>query len=479
MSTMGTDILIVDDEEDIRNLIKGILEDEGYSTACCANSDQAYELVKEKAPSLVILDIWLQGSQHDGLQILHNLHENYPHIPVLMISGHGTIETAVAAIKDGAYDFIEKPFKSDRLLLMIKRALETAALKQENEVLKRKTSGSEMAHELAGNSQAVERLRQLLERAAPTNSRVLLKGEPGCGKNLVARMIHRLSKRADKPYHVVNCATLQHDHLQLELFGSEVAGQEKAGLLEQVNGGTLLLDEVSDMSMETQAKIVRLLQEQRFHRLGSDKSIEVDVRILATTNKDLEVEIKEGRFREDFYYRLNVVPIDVPPLRERSQDIVDLSNDLLNAMTENMGAEKIRFSNCALDRLAKYQWPGNVRQLKNVIEWVLIMHGDNDNKPYMLDQLPPDISGNVKDVDDQDENSNVMLSEYFMDLPLREAREAFERQYLLGQVDRHEGNISKTAQYVGMERSALHRKIKSLTIPSGQESQDNRKKAAR
>ena len=447
---MSADILIVDDEASIRTMIKGILEDEGYVIRQAANSAQAYEQVKARAPQLVILDIWLKDSEHDGLQILAALKEADAHLPVLMISGHGTIETAVSAIKQGAYDFIEKPFKSDRLLLMIERALETARLRRENEALRAKAEGPS---ELVGDSPVMTTLRQVLERVAQTNSRVLLTGEPGTGKDLAARAIHRLSRRADGPFMAVNCAILNPDRLESELFGEGNA----SGVLEQAHGGTLLLDEVADMPLETQGKILRVLQEQKFQRVGGQAQIEVDVRIIASSNRNLHLLMEQGQFRQDLFYRLNVVPVDLPPLRDRMQDIAPLAAYFATLFSVQAGMPACDFSEAALAAMQAYDWPGNVRQLRNVIEWVMIMNGGATQR-IKPEQLPPELStaGQVR--------SENTLSRDMIAVSLREAREMFERDYLLSQIKRFGGNISKTAQFVGMERSALHRKLKQLGI---------------
>lgn len=465
---MSASLLIVDDEADIRNLVKGILEDEGYEIALAANSDEVYDQFKVSLPELIILDIWLQGSAQDGMEILKHVKEHYPHIPVVMISGHGTIETAVSAIKMGAYDFIEKPFKADRMILMVQRALETAQLRRENEVLKEKVV---MNEDLIGQSQPMQSLRQLLKRVAPTNSRILLSGEAGAGKDIVARYIHSHSNRAEQPYMVLSCANLRPERLEIELFGSEANanGQAHIGVLEKAHGGTLLLDEVADMPLETQGKIVRVLQNQSFQRVGGDVPIHVDVRIIASTGKDLEAEIQKENFRQDLYYRLNVVPIHLSPLRDRPQDIAALSEFFLSRMARSDTLPS--FSREALSLMQNYDWPGNVRQLKNVIEWIVIMRGCV-KKTYLPEDLPPEISGETAYEADQPAKSNGQTNvddngKDYDALSLREAREQFEREYLLSQIDRFEGNISKTAEFIGMERSALHRKLKSLDIMPG------------
>ncbi|MGQ0527488.1 MAG: nitrogen assimilation response regulator NtrX [Alphaproteobacteria bacterium] len=453
---MSENILIVDDESDIRTLIQAILEDEGYKTRGAANAKQAYEEIAGAMPDLVILDIWLQGSEHDGLQILDNIKAETPNLPVLMISGHGTIETAVSSIRQGAYDFIEKPFKADRLLLMIRRALENAELRRENESLRKKTEGNTT---LVGESPAMQSLIQILNRVAPTNSRVLITGEPGTGKDIAARYIHSASGRAGKPFLAVNCASLNAETLEMELFGSAAKGKQPAtsGLLERAHGGTLLLDEVADMPPETQAKIMRVLQEQKFRKLNGGEEIEVDVRILSSTNRDLEKEIAAGSFRQDLFFRLNVVPVEMPPLKKRAQDIEALAAHFVEMMASQAGLPRGEFMPDAIKTMQAYPWSGNIRQLRNTVEWVLIMHGPKTSR-FNKSHLPPAIS--VEAGQGGKNGPSVDL----LSLPLREAREAFERKYLAAQVERFEGSISKTAQFVGMERSALHRKLKSLNI---------------
>lgn len=452
------DILIVDDEEDIRRLIQGILEDEGYTVRQAATVEQALEQVKTRAPSLAILDIWLKQGDDDGLKLLTRIKEDHPILPVLMISGHGTIETAVSAIKMGAYDFIEKPFKTDRLLLMISRALENAQLKRENQQLRQK---AETPSELTGPSSAVIALKQVLERVGPTNSRVLITGQPGTGKDLAARVIHKMSARASGPFMMLNCATLLPERLEVELFGSVdgIHGEPgKTGVLEQAHGGTLLLDEVADMPLETQGKIVRVLQEQKFTRVGAKDPVQVDVRILASTNRDLQEAMHEGSFRQDLYYRLNVVPIRMPSLNERADDIPALTQWFLNQYAQQNGIAAREMSEGALVAMQAYDWPGNVRQLRNTVEWVMIMNAASTD-PIRPDQLPPEITGAHSG-----EAAGRAIGGDLVLMPLREAREQFEKDYLEAQVKRFQGNISKTAQFIGMERSALHRKLKSLGI---------------
>src|ERR1044071_5283982 len=455
---MAHDILIVDDEADIRMLIAGILRDEGYATREAADSEEALAAIHTRQPTLVILDIWLQNSQLDGIGILHRMQGDMPSVPVVMISGHGTIETAVEAIKIGAYDFIEKPFKSDRLLLVVARAIEAAQLRRENAELKLRAGGE---LDLVGASTAINQLRQQIERVAPTGSRVLVTGAPGSGKEVVGRLLHARSRRADGPFVAINCATMHPDRLEVELFGSE--GNDggmprKSGTCERAHGGTLFLDEVADMPIETQGKIVRALQEQTFERVGGSRRVEVDVRVVASSNRDLSAEIAASRFREDLFYRLNVVPIRVPPLRERREDIPLLARHFMQRGAEAARIQPRDFGEDSLAALQAYSWPGNLRQLRNVIDWLLIMAPGDSDEPVRADMLPNEITAIAPTVVKWDKGSEIMT------LPLRDAREVFEREYLLAQVTRFGGNISRTAAFVGMERSALHRKLKSLGV---------------
>jgi two-component system, NtrC family, nitrogen regulation response regulator NtrX len=459
---MARDILIVDDEADIRLLIAGILKDEGYQTREAANSDGTLEAIRARRPTIVILDIWLQGSTLDGIETLEVIKREHPNLPVVMISGHGNIETAVQSIKLGAYDFIEKPFKSDRLLLIIERAIEAARLRRENEEL-RSRAGPE--YELLGESLSISHVRQQIERVAPTGSRVLISGPPGCGKEVAARLLHQRSKRCTGPFVVLNCAAMRADRLEIELFGSESLGERpdgptKIGTLEQAHGGTLLLDEVADMPTETQGKIVRALQEQTFERVGGAIRVEVDVRVIASTNRDLSAEMQAGRFRQDLFYRLNVVPIRMPSLRERREDIPLLLDHFMARSAEIAGLPARAIGPDALAWLQAYDWPGNVRQLRNVVDWLLIMAPGEPGEAIRADMLPPDI-GSIAPTSLRAGDGMEMMS-----LPLREAREVFERRYLDAQVSRFGGNISKTAAFIGMERSALHRKLRALGITS-------------
>ena len=455
---MAHDILIVDDEADIRMLIAGVLKDEGYATREAGDSAQALAVIHARQPTLVILDIWLQGSELDGIEILRLLRAEMPWVPVVMISGHGTIETAVEAIKIGAYDFIEKPFKSDRLLLVIERAIEAALLRRENEELRLRAGGD---LDLIGTSTLANQLRQQIDKAAPTGSRILITGPPGAGKEVVGRLLHLRSRRAKGPFVPVNCATMRPERLEIELFGTEPdndGAPRKIGTFERAHGGTLFLDEVADMPLETQGKIVRVLQEQTFERIGGSSRVEVDVRVVASSNRELAAEISGGRFREDLFYRLNVVPIKVPPLRDRREDIPAMARHFMARASEAARLSPRDFGEDAMAALQAYSWPGNVRQLRNVIDWLLIMAPGDASEPVRADMLPNEITAIAPTVVKWDRGSEIMT------LPLRDAREVFEREYLLAQVTRFGGNISRTASFVGMERSALHRKLKSLGV---------------
>ena len=459
---MAHDILIVDDEADIRVLTSGILQDEGYQTREAAGSEDALSAVEARRPNLVLLDIWLQGSELDGLGILKVLKEAHPTIPVLMMSGHGTIETAVSAIKDGAYDFIEKPFKTDRLLLLVERAIEAERLRRENEELRLRAG---TANELIGRSQVIREVEQAISRVAPANSRVMITGPAGSGKEVVARMLHAESRRSNGPFVVVNCATMSPDRFEIELFGTEASEADgerpqKVGTFEAAHNGTLFLDEIADMPLETQGKIVRVLQEQVFERVGGTTRVEVDVRVVSSSTRSLKEEINAGRFREDLFYRLNVVPIEVPSLKQRPEDIPDLAEHFMEHAAVLSGQPPRTLSADAMAVLQSYYWPGNVRELRNVIERMLIMAPDDASQPIGANHLPPEINANTPVAGNL--NGNVEI----MGLPLRDAREIFEREYLVAQVTRFGGNISKTAEFIGMERSALHRKLKSLGVRS-------------
>jgi two-component system nitrogen regulation response regulator NtrX len=466
---MTHEILIVDDEADIRMLISGILSDEGYEVREAGDSDATLEAIRTRRPGLVVLDIWLQNSSLDGLELLQMVMREQPALPIVMISGHGTIEMAVKAIRHGAYDFIEKPFKADRLLLVVQRALEAAQLKMEVEELRVRAGPPT---DLLGASPVVMHLRQAIEKVAPTGSRVLITGPAGAGKEVVARLLHERSRRSGQPFVALNCATMHPDRLESELFGTE-AGAEgpdspaKIGTFERAHGGTLLLDEVADMPLETQGKIVRVLQEQTFARVGGSRMVEVDVRVIASTNQDLQGLIQQGDFREDLFYRLSVVPIGVPSLCERREDIPVLIEHFMSRSAELAGLSPRRLSEDAMAALQAYDWPGNVRQLRNVVDWILIMAPGEADEPVYEDMLPPDIGSIAPAVSRDKEGQEIMA------LPLREAREIFERKYLEAQVTRFGGNISRTAAFIGMERSALHRKLRTLGLSLG-DRQDSR-----
>lgn len=465
---MTHEILIVDDEPDIRLLIEGILQDEGYETRLAGDADSAIKAFHARRPSLVILDIWLQGSKMDGLEILKLIQNEKPAVPTIMISGHGTIETAVSALQHGAYDFIEKPFKTDHLLVVVRRALEAAKLARENEEL-RFRSGYEV--KLNGQSQTINSVKSQIERVAPTNSRVLIYGAPGTGKEVAARAIHKLSKRAEGPFFVLNCATLSPTRFEEELFGIEGNTQNnlqrRTGVLEKAHGGTLVLDEVADMPLETQGKIVRALQDQTFQRVGGSSRVKVDVRVIAITNRDLNHEIANGRFRKDLYYRLAVVPLKIPSLKERREDIPELATFFLKHYSELTGVPVIELSADALTTLQTYEWPGNVRELRNLMERLLIMMPGNVNEAIRTDMLPSNVGQNAPGLLKIDTQTDIIS------LPLREARDIFETQYLQAQLMRFGGNISRTAGFVGMERSALHRKLKQLGVTGSEERNNN------
>lgn len=454
---MASDILVVDDEADIREIVSGILDDEGHETRMAADSDSALAAINDRVPRLVFLDIWLQGSRLDGLALLDEIKARYPDLPVVMISGHGNVETAVSAIKRGAYDFIEKPFKADRLLLVAERALETSKLKREVTELKRRSGD---AVELIGTSVAVSQLKQTIDKIAPTNSRVMILGPSGSGKELVARLIHRKSSRAGGPFVVLNAAAITPERMEVALFGTESAAshERKVGALEEAHGGILYLDEVADMPRGTQNKILRVLVDQQFERVGGTKRVKVDVRVISSTARNLEQLISEGEFREDLYHRLAVVPIKVPSLSERREDIPFLVDMFMRQVSEQAGIKNRRIGEDALAVIQAHTWPGNIRQLRNYMERLMILaRSDGPETVISADMLPDDVS-------DMLPKTSAAGSNQIMTLPLREARELFERDYLMAQINRFGGNISRTAEFVGMERSALHRKLKSLGV---------------
>ncbi|MDA9121953.1 sigma-54 dependent transcriptional regulator [Paracoccaceae bacterium] len=448
-------ILIVDDEKDIRQLISDILKDEGYSTKLAANSTECINEINSSPPDLLILDIWLKDSHMDGIDILKVAQRDNPEIPVVIISGHGNIEIAVAAIKQGAYDFIEKPFNTDQLLVVINRAMEVSKLRRENSALKiQDITRSEMI----GKSSTFKTLKNNLDKVIKSNGRVLLTGPPGSGKEVAARYIHANSNRSNFPFITINCASIESNRMEEVLFGSQYKGGEvEPGLLEMAHGGVVYFDEVADMPIGTQSKILRVLVEQQFIRLGGSDTVRVDLRVISSTTKNLKVLITEGKFREELYHRLNVVPIEVPSLEDRRDDIPELSSFFLQELHNQQGLSDRKLSEDSLTFLQSMEWPGNVRQLKNQIERILILGPEDDFiSVNELNELNPSF---------EDDNKEIVINNV-VSLPLREARELFERDYLLTQINRFGGNISRTASFVGMERSALHRKLKSLDIIS-------------
>lgn len=457
---MASDILIVDDEVDIRELVAGILEDEGHGTRTAADSDAALAAIKERRPTLIFLDIWIQGSTLDGLELLDEIKAAHPGIPIVMISGHGNIETAVSAIRRGAYDYIEKPFKVDRLILIAERALETSSLKKQVKELQDKSSDMP---DILGSSVATNALRQTIERVAPTNARVMISGASGSGKELVARNIHSLSNRADGPFVALNAANITPERMEIELFGTEGESADgddrKVGAMEEAHNGTLYIDEIADMPRDTQSKILRVLVDQKFERVGGNTKVEVDVRVLSSTAQNLEKLITEGMFREDLFHRLAVVPIRVPSLADRRSDIPELVAAFMEQIGRQSGIGTCVIGDDAMAVLQAHDWPGNIRQLRNNIERLMILSRDEDGV-ISADMLPSEIGEMLP----QAGGSN---GEHLMALPLKEAREAFEKDYLAAQVGRFGGNISRTAEFIGMERSALHRKIKTLGLSTG------------
>ncbi|MCW6529446.1 MULTISPECIES: sigma-54-dependent transcriptional regulator [Sphingomonas] len=455
---MALDILVVDDELDIRELVAGVLEDEGYETRVAADSDAALEAIAVRRPSLVLLDVWLQGSRLDGLQLLDEIKRRDPSIAVLMISGHGNLDTAVAAIRAGAVDFIEKPFQAERLLLMVERATETERLRREVASL-RASAGRDT--DLTGSSSAINAVRATLKRVAGTGSRILITGPAGVGKEVAARLLHGWSPRTNSPFVIVSAARMTPDRMEEELFGVEEGGDlVRPGLLEQAHGGTLFLDEIADMPIATQARILRVLTDQSFARVGGTRQVKVDVRVVSATARDLTAEIAEGRFREDLYYRLNVVPVVLPALAERREDIPALVEHFVAHYASERRVPTPEIATDAMVALQSYDWPGNVRELRNVVERTIILAPGDRIGRIDLDLLPAEVLG------DSEGGAGTAA---IMGAPLREARETFEREYLRVQIRRFSGNISRTASFIGMERSALHRKLKLLGITETRE----------
>ncbi|GHD09449.1 sigma-54-dependent transcriptional regulator [Tianweitania populi] len=454
---MASDILIVDDEADIRDLVAGILDDEGHETRTAHDADSALAAINDRVPRLVFLDIWMQGSRLDGLELLAEVKKLHPDLPVVMISGHGNVETAVSAIRSGAYDFIEKPFKADRLILIAERALEASKLKREVSDLKKRSGDN---FDLIGTSAAMNQLRQTIDRVAPTNSRIMILGPSGSGKEMVARAIHAHSARKNGPFVALSAASITPDRMEIELFGTESSdgGGRKVGALEEAHRGILYLDEVADMPRETQNKILRVLVDQQFERVGGTKRVKVDVRIISSTAHNLDSMTAQGRFREDLYHRLAVVPVVVPGLAERREDIPFLVDSFMRQTARSAGIRPRQIGNDAMAVLQAHNWPGNVRQLRNNIERLLILSRDGEESaPITADLLPAEIGDMMPRAPNQSD-------QHIMALPLREAREHFEKEYLIAQINRFGGNISRTAEFIGMERSALHRKLKSLGV---------------
>ena len=451
---MAAEILVVDDESDIRELVGGILQDEGFTVRTAGNSADALAHVRTRAPRLVVLDVWLKGSELDGLEILSILKEMDPLLPVVVISGHGTVETAVTAIRRGAYDYLEKPFKADKLIVTVQRALENAALKRENSHLRSRSAAS---HEIVGKSSVMAQLTGSIDKVSPTNSRILISGPPGSGKELVARLIHERSSRGHGPFVVVSAASMDPERAEVELFGEEFGDGKapKIGLLEQAHTGTLLLDEISDMPMAVQSRILRVLVDQRFRRRNGRDDVTVDARVISTSARDLRAEISSGRFREDLYYRLNVVPVDVPALDRRREDIPELVNYFVRRVADATGLQPRQFSDDAVAVLQASEWPGNVRQLRNVVERLLILTNGEPPGAITAQHLPGDSKSG---------GASAAGSMQMISMSLRDAREHFEREYLAMQITRFGGNVSRTAAFIGMERSALHRKLKALGV---------------
>ncbi len=451
-------ILVVDDEKDIRDLIGQILLDEGHTVKPAYNSTSAMDYINNEEPSLIILDIWLKDSEMDGIEILKSVKQNNPLCPVVVISGHGNIEIAVAAVKQGAYDFIEKPFNTDQLLLVLNRALEASRLRKEVFSLQNKELNES---KMVGDTSAFKLLKQKLDKLMKSNGRILISGSSGSGKEIAARYIHQNSQRAKNRFVTVACASIQSEKMEELLFGEEISGNINPGLFEKAHGGTLFFDEVAELPLGTQAKILRILVDQVFTRVGGKNLVRVNCRIISSTSRDLATEIERGHFKEELYHRFNVVPIRIPSLEERILDIPLLSNYFIDWLGKNEGLPVKKLSEAAVRKLQNMSWPGNIRQLKNTIERALILgRSKTDINPNDIFEFVETEKNNLQ--------NNVLdfNSEFFADKSLRSAREEFERAYLKYQISKFGGNVSKTASYVGMERSALHRKMKLLNIES-------------
>ena len=460
---MKADVLVVDDEADIRDLVAGILSDEGYAVRTANDSESALAAIRARKPAILVLDIWMQGGGMDGLELLDLVKTLDSDLPVIMISGHGNIETAVSAIKRGAYEFLEKPFKSDRLIQATERALEAATLKRENRRLRAQTIAPEG---LIGKSVVTQQLRGLIAKLSGANSRILISGPTGAGKETIARLVHGSSSRSRGEFVVISAAGMTPERVDLELFGEEAESGRpaKIGVFERAHGGTLYLDEVADMPRETQSRILRVLVEQRFRRVGGSQDVQVDVRVVSSTCRDLRAEIAAGRFREDLFHRLNVVPVSVPGLANRREDIPELVEFFINRICEASGTAKRRLTDDAFAALQVRPWPGNLSQLRNNIERMLILASGDPSEPITSEMMPSDAS--------LTEQAATLNAERIIALPLREAREVFEREYLNAQMLRFSGNISRTATFIGMERSALHRKLKSLGLSGHRTSEE-------
>ena len=460
---MALDILIIDDEDDIRDLIAGILEDEGYEARQAHDADSGLNEIARRRPSLVFLDIWMQGSRLDGLQLLDVFQSQHPDMPVVMISGHGNVETAVSAIRRGAYDYIEKPFKIDRLLHVTQRAMEATRLR--NEVAELKERSASKSVDMVGNSPALQQIRAIIEKSAPTNSRIFVSGPSGAGKGLVARQIHQRSPRANAPFVEINASLYAPEEVPVVLFGRE--GRDKSGMLkvevgalERAHGGTLYLSEVTTLPQQVQTTLLRTLVENRFNRVGGSQAVPIDVRIISSSSQNVAAQVEVGEFRSDLFHRLSIVPLPLTPLKERREDVPPLVSVFIDQVCRMHNLQRLAIGDDAMAVLQAQDWPGNARQLRNSLERLLILMKDQqpENGIITAAMLPSDIGEVLPTVGDTD------ASAHLMSLPLREAREVFERQYLLAQIERFGGNISKTAEFVGMERSALHRKIKSLGL---------------